>query len=195
LAIFLVYLIAPLLIKIYKKNKSLFILTFIVAIILSVFPVKTDILALSDISKNLVFFLLGILLFDNKDELAKNTIIGIISIIFSTALLLWIIINNRLSSVLLCGTILSLLLAISIKIKESIKENMISKNSMTFYLLHWPFMIATRILLYQIFKIDYIVTAIMMVIAGIVGPTIVIYIINKSKIKNKSIFIKYAIGG
>lgn len=194
-AIFIVYLISPIFKKLIVQYKKVYIIIFIIFFIFSCFPINTDLFTLADLSKNIIFFLLGMLAFKHIDLLKKPYSMITLAIHFVISFILWIIFDNRITTVLLCCNILLILLAIGFLIRNKIDNNIISNNSMTFYLFHWPIMIVTRIICYQLMHINYLISAIIMLLSGIIGPIIIIKIIEKLKLKEKSNVIKNIIGG
>lgn len=194
-ALFIVYCFAPLFLRVYEKNKYIFYGLIVLFGLLSFFPLNTDILTLADLSKDFVFFLIGMLIFENRKKIANIPYNIVLIILFCISFVIWIIYLNRIATAILCIFILLLLLVIGIKVSKKINNNIISNNSMTIYLFHWPFMILTRILVYQLLHFNYYITVLLMIISGITGPLILILVIEKLKLIDKSKFIKVIVGG
>ena len=194
-AIFIVYCIAPIFKKCIVQYKKIYVIMFILFFIFSLFPINTDLFTLADLSKNIIFFLLGMSAFKHIDLVKKPYSIMILAILFAISFILWMNFDNRITTILLCCNILLILLSIGFLLRNKIDSNIISNNSMTFYLFHWPIMIVTRIIFYQLMHINYLMSAVIMSLAGIIGPIIIIKIIEKLKLKEKSNIIRNIIGG
>ena len=194
-AIFIVYYLAPFLKKIFLDFKILFYILLALTILLSCFPINNDILTMADLSKDFCFFIIGFTIFQFRYVLTERKNIVLFTLLFVISFILWNTLNFRAIEVLLCFSVLVLLLTIGVYLKTKIRSNIISDNSMTFYLFHWPFMIITRILLFQLLHLNYILVVLFMLISGVLGPIIMIKIIDYTKIKQKSKFIKTIIGG
>ena len=199
-ALFEIYLLAPLWNYIVKKNKNfVWILIFGITIVFRLMTqfVNTDILAINDLLKNLLFFVLGLWLGDKSIEiLEKKTTYKnflIYTMFFIITFILWIWNRNLYTSTFLCISILIWL--IKLPILFNINNNVINKlakYSYTIYIFHWPIMLAVRILGYQILHINYLVMALAMSICGYIVPLCIIKIYNiikkKLNIENKLIY-------
>jgi len=193
-AMFIVYCFAPFIKKIYEKNIYIFMIIVLSFSLASIFPFKTDFFALADLSKNTIFFLLGIMIFDKREILKNKNVNLSLIILFIISFLIWLKYDIRLTSFILAFFTLILLLIVGLLLKN-IKNNIISNNNMILYLFHWPFMITIRIVLYQVLNINYVFVSLIMLIVGIIGPLLMIYIINKYKLKEKSTIVSTIIGG
>ena len=201
-ALFEIYMFAPIWDRIINKDsKKIWLLLFIITLALKFIEPLTDILAINDLMRNLLFFVLGMYIGKipkEKLELQtnkKNFILYVI--LYIVILAIWIYSNNTITTVLLCTITLLLLLKLPIMFK--IKNKMIEKlsnYSYTIYILHWPIMILTRIIGYQLLHINYIIVAIAMGILGYFVPLGIIWMYKKIKKKfNRDFkFIYYLLG-
>lgn len=201
-ALFEIYIFAPVWNKVIKKNsKIIWILLFVITLALRFVGPLTDILAINDLMRNLLFFILGMYIGKiSKERLElqtnkKNFILYLF--LYLLILVTWIFFNNTATTTLLCTITLLVLLKLPIifKIKNRTIEKL-SNYSYTIYILHWPIMIITRIVGYQILHINYIIVAIAMGLFGYFVPLGIIWVYKKLKKKfNKDFkFIYYLLG-
>ena len=111
-----------------------------------------------------------------------------------TSFIIWVVYNSRIITVILCIFILTSLLQLGIILSNKIKSNFISINSMTIYLLHWPFMLLVRIIMHNVLNMNYYIVVLSMLTSGLLFPYIVIKIIKKYKIDEKYSFIRILLG-
>ncbi len=201
-ALFEIYLLAPIWSYVIKKNsKAIWILILVISVILRFLTPTTDILAINDLMRNLLFFIIGMWFGKiSVEKLERNTnkknfimYIGL----YAISLILWILYNNNITTTILCTITLIILLKLPIifKIQNSIINNL-AKYSYTIYILHWPVMLIVRILGYQILHINYLLIALIMVLAGYFVPLIVIkgYTLIKKKFNKEFKLIYYLLG-
>lgn len=202
-ALFEIYLLAPLWDKIIKKNKKvIWGVVFFICIGLNIFPIATDVLAISDLCKDTILFVIGLFVAKIPIEDIKKYILNrktfYIQIpIYIGLIILWALFKNNVTTLMLC--ISTILMLFQIPIKYNITNNIfdkIAKVSYTIYIIHWPAMLLTRVVLYQILKINYLIAEVAMIIAGITIPIIIIWLIKKLKEKTKfnSKILYYLIG-
>ncbi len=183
-AAFLVYLLSP----IWKKAfalKSSRILLLVIGIALYIIPINTEILCLNDLHKDLLFFWLGCYIanIDFKQFTSyctrffyANIVIAIITSILAIQL------DYQIIKCISCMFILISLISIPLKYKVHNKRIIaLSKNSFALYIMHWPVMLFTRIILNQVVKVPTWVTVIAMIVLGYLIPTIVVIILRKMK--------------
>lgn len=203
-ALFEIYLLAPLWNYIIKKNKKyIWILIFGITIIFRLLTqvVNTDILAINDLLKNLLFFVLGLYLgnisVENLEAKATKKNFIFYLVIFVCAFALWLFTRNIYTITLLCTVILILLLKLPIvfNIKNEI-INKVAKYSYTIYIFHWPVMLFIRILLYQILNINYLIVSLFMGLCGYLVPLAIIKLYNlfKRKFNKEYKIIHYLLG-
>ena len=193
-ALFIMYAVAPLLLKIFQKKKILYYMLLLLAFVMSMFYIDNRFLTIGDLSKDLVFFMLGLCIFSNKEKLLKikNEMLLIIACLIS--FIFWVIYSNKITTAFLCTFILLLLLIIGLIGQKKWKRNIISDNGLFIMIFHWFFILATRIVVYQILHFNYYITVLLMLTAGIVGPIISIKIIDKFKLREKSKFLSIILG-
>lgn len=178
--------------KNYENKRYIILMVSFLTVTMYMFPIPTDIFALRDISKNFVFFWTGMLL----GKVEVNYIFNVLQkkftfIILSIVTLLFTIVTLQQSSVKIISLITAIstiLLLFSLPIYFNIKNEIIeklAKTSFDIYILHWPFMILTRIILFQIMKMNYIIVILMMIITGYFGPLLVKKIIEQKHINGK----------
>ncbi len=201
-ALFELYLLAPVWNYFIKKDsKILWAILFIGAVVLRFLTPSTEVLAINDLMRNLMFFVLG--MWFGKiavDKLEANTTrknFMIYLAIYVTLLVIWICAQNNLTTTLLCTITLIVLLKLPIVLKiDNPVINRLAKYSYTIYILHWPTMLVVRILGYQILHINYIVIAIAMVLAGYFIPLAIakVYHFIKKKFNRDFKIIYYLLG-
>lgn len=188
--LFLLYLLTPIWKRLFANN-SLIYTFLILGIILYCLPLNTEFLCISDLHKNTLFFMLGLYLgtiqVDKFLSAMRRTkyLWLVLSIVLSAVFLYW---YEPLSMLrfLPCFFILMALLSFSCGTKElSPRAIELSKLSFGIYIMHWPAMLACRVLLYQIFKFDTTVTVVVMIATGYGIPLLIIWILRK--IPNESI--------
>lgn len=201
MGLFIVYLASPLFQKIlHPKRTWVSICTIVGCVILYVLPIHTEFLALSDLHKDLLFFVIGCILgqiqvdkFVSKmRSLRFLFILG--SIAFSAIALIWFEETKKLHFIP-CLFILLALLSIfcSFERLSTFWENLAS-CSFSIYIMHWPVMIVVRIILNQIFNVSVPITATVMVILGYIIPIIVIMTIRALPFEKFKKMLKYLLG-
>lgn len=165
-ALFLLFLIAPIfnfLLHI-KRNKFLVwgVLT-IILVLLYLNPINTNRFALMDLSKDTLFFWIGIMLGTVSPEKLKSIVrkSGIaISIFLATIILTIVSISVTEIPILTMVTCLFTIIALLIlPLKFNLASEFIdriAKRSFGIYILHWPVMITVRILFYQVMNVNRI---------------------------------------
>lgn len=201
-ALFLIYAIAPIWNFIIKKDKKIiWIIVLIIFILLNLFPFNTDVLAIKDLCKDTLFFVLGMLIAKlGKEKLEsictkRNFIFAFI--VYVITFILWIVFNNNITNMLLCTTDIIMLLIIPIVFKISNKVfDELGSYSFSIYIMHWPVMLVLRIIFYQLLNINPILVSIIMIIGGYFIPLLIIKVWKKIKeTKNiKSKILYYLIG-
>lgn len=204
-ALFLVYAISPVFDFFRKKNKKIYwsILLLFCAIIFIFTPVKTDMFAINDLQKDLLFFVMGMLFAYIPIERIRKEISKLkVSLLFIIEIILTIIWSfyKEIMIVQLLVGVNTIVLLFILPIVFNIKNEFILKQanySFAIYVMHWPVIITCRLIVYQILKVNNIIAFILMLISGYVIPNIVIYIANKIKNKyniQKSKVIYYLLG-
>ena len=184
--LFVIYAMAPVFAKILT-TKRMFINVVIIAIciVIYILPITTEFLALSDLHKDLLFFVIGCMLGQmSKDvfvyRLKKLRFVLIIfAVITSVITLLWYN-YTKILHFIPCTCILLAFLSIAVGIKIMPKTfEKLAKNSFAIYILHWPVMIVARVILYQILNLGAIETVIAMSVLGWMVPILFVDSIRK----------------
>lgn len=201
MGLFTVYLSAPLFQKIFQaKRLWISIGAIIVCIVLYILPIDTEFFALSDLHKDLLFFVIGCLLGQiETDTFAKRMkdyriffFIG--AIVFSTLSLVWFEQTKPLHFIP-CAFILLAFLSVFVSIKNlPVFLEKLSSYSFSIYITHWPVMITVRIVLYQILNCGVLLTAVSMSVLGYIIPILVIIMIRKLPLKRFKEPLKYLLG-
>ncbi|MGT2712952.1 acyltransferase family protein [Streptococcus pluranimalium] len=158
-------------------NKKLWLPTSFFLLFIAAMSPKIYFLTISDFTFNLLFFFLGIIIFHYRDKfsnanLHKILLISLVVIILSA--LLYPFYEIKLVRIFLAiAIILTLYLLGNIFEFKSDLAAFISINSFWIYLLHWPFMLLTRVLL-TFFGLNPVIIILGMIFAGIFGPIITI---------------------
>ena len=201
MGLFIVFLATPIFQKLFQQKKLwTSICSIVVCAILYVLPISNELLAFSDLHKDLLFFIIGCLLgqIDTdrfKTQMKKFRILFIIGAVASSfAALFWFEITKPFHFIP-CTFILLALLSIFVSV-EKLPEffEKLSSYSFGIYIMHWPVMIAVRIVLHQILNINATVTAVAMSIFGYVIPIFVIIAIRALPIKKIKDPLKYLLG-
>lgn len=173
--LFLVYTLYPLWKMIICKH--LWILTFIVLLIISLWSPKIYFMTISDFTFNLLFFFFGIVLFQYRKQLSSLSTKQIFFLVISMVMLsisLQSYYNVKLIRILLAVVIIFTLYCLGYIFEfKSVLFTFISKNSFWIYLLHWPFMLATRVIFLRM-GISANLVVMLMILVGFSGPIITI---------------------
>ena len=204
-ALFLVYAISPIFGAVKNKNNKIcWIVLILFCIAIYIFkPIHTDWFAINDLQKDLLFFVLGMLLTYVPINEIKNKLTGIR---FALLLLLDIILSvlwgyhKDIQIIQLLVGIITIFILFSFPIIFNVKSKLIerqAKYSFAIYIMHWPVILMVRILMYQILNINSLISFFLMLLGGYLVPNLIIYIANKIKKKyniGKSKVIYYLIG-
>jgi fucose 4-O-acetylase-like acetyltransferase len=188
-ALFLLFLLAPIFNIIMRSEKNKVLVWAGVTIILAAWyllPSDNILLALSDLSKDTLFFWIGIMLGQvSLDRLryfvAKPKIT--ISIIAVTGVLTFIrleITDLLIISMLTClFTIITLfIIPLFFNINSGLIDE-IGGYSFGIYILHWPVMVTIRILFYQIMDISSGIVIFIMAVCGFVVPYFIVLVLKR----------------
>lgn len=200
-ALFLVFLTTPLLKKLLDFKKPLCVIIIVVfCVVLYILPLNTEYFALSDLHKDLLFFVFGCLLgqmeFDKFiSMMTKYRIWFIIGAIATSAVALIWYEQTKMFHFIPCAFILLAFLSMFVCVKElpSFFEKLAS-YSFGIYIMHWPVMLATRMLLSSILHVGVTLTAISMCILGYVIPILIIFVIRALPFKKIKTPLKYLLG-
>lgn len=195
-ALFFIFLIIPILEKIFKENKKIIMVIAIVLHITNIY-VKTNIYVIDIVSQYLVYFYFGAILIDGIKESYKNRNVLISAIFFVLLGLTYCyILQNKIidnSNIALFNFLLAIWgIVINIQIfknsVETIKQykviNKISKYTFPIYLMHTIFSAGIRIVLLKIGINNFYIQFIFGFIFGIICPIIVAKILENLKYGN-----------
>ena len=193
--LFLFYLATPIWKKIIDGLKIKKIITFLLlSILLYVLPIKIQVFCLNDIHKEVFFFgigaIIGLISEENFKRFFKSNWYLILCLALVTSIIRLFILN--ITEINFIPAFFIILCLIGIPIKFDLNDKyliLFSKYSFTIYILHWPVMLSTRILLYQILNLNMYFVILLMTILGYFVPLVICYLKEKFKIENK--LIKY----
>lgn len=200
-ALFLIFLTTPLLKKMLDFKKPLCVVIIVVfCVVLYILPLNTEYLALSDLHKDLLFFVFGCLLGQMEVDkfvsmMKKYRIWFIIGAIATSAVALIWYEQTKMLHFIPCAFILLAFLSMFVCVKQlpPFFENLAS-YSFGIYIMHWPVMMATRIILHSYLNVGVTLTAIAMCILGYVIPILVILVIRALPFKKLKKPLKYLLG-
>lgn len=204
-ALFLVYAISPMFKLIKEKNSKVLwgILIIFSIIIFIIRPIHSDWFALNDLQKDFLYFVLGMIIAYipiEKIKSVKSSKLKFISILIVDVVLSILWGNNKDNTILqlVIGVITIMLLyifPIIFNINNKFMERQAS-YSFAIYIMHWPAILVTRIVCYQILEINSLISFGLMLIAGYMIPNLIIYMVNKIKKKYniKSKIVYYLVG-
>lgn len=193
-ALFFIFLIVPIIEKIFKNNYNFVFGIFIILHILEIF-IHTPIYAINIVCEYGVYFYLGKIIFNNVNKIFNNkrkVVLNILAFIILGVVYSFIlekqIIDYKLMNILkfmlaILGTVASMQL---FKILENkfvhIKIiNYMDKYTFPIYLMHTMFSACIRIVLLKVGIFNFYIHFILGLLFGMLGPTIVAIILKKSK--------------
>lgn len=187
--LFVLYVILGAVKKLLVKNSAAIFVLFainLLAVYLYLFPIKTDYFGLEDISNNLFYMVLGMLLTFAEEEVKLHKAVKIIfaAIFTAIAVALYLLsyqIFNKLIGIFMIFALILFAKAIS---NYNIKFfGFISKNIFTIYIYSWIFQSFTLIVLERL-NITWQIISPIMFLVGIALPLLLIYVYNKLKFLN-----------
>lgn len=199
-ALFVVYLAAPLFQGILNfKNPIGIAITLTICITLYILPLNTELFALSDLHKDLLFFVVGCLLgqmeADKFETLMKRSRIWLIAgaVTFSAVSLVWYE-QTKMFHFIPCAFILLSFLSVFVSIKElSLFLTTIASYSFGIYIMHWPVMMVARALMQRL-GAGTVLTATIMIILGYFVPVLALFVIRTLPFKKIKVPLKYLLG-
>lgn len=181
-ALFLVYSAAPLFrAALRPKRPWLSAGVVAVCVVLYLLPDTTEFLAWSDLHKDLLFFVIGCLLGQTEPDRLRAEMkrlrvwffVGAIG--FSAVALVWYEQTTALHFIPCCF-ILAALLSVFMSIEHLPAFcDKLASCSFGIYIMHWPVMLAVRIVLQQMLHADLALTAAAMIAAGYIVPILAIF--------------------
>lgn len=183
--LFLLYLLTPLWKKLFSSKEYLKYLCLFFGVVLYCLPLKSELLCISDLHKDLLFFLVGLFLGTVPDKkflsaMQKTKYLWLVLAIASSTVFLYWFEPLTMLQFLPAFFILMALLSFSCTIK-TLPEKAIERSKLSFgiYIMHWPVMLACRVLFYQILGCNMIVTVVTMIAAGYYVPLLLIWLLRK----------------
>lgn len=200
MGLFEVFLIAPVLKKLLTGKTWIKVVTVIAAAVLYVLPLGWELFAISDLHKDLLFFVVGCLL----GQIPGDRFAALMSqwkwpavagaVVTSAAALIWWDVTEAVRFIP-CGFILLAMVSLTAQVKQlPEKLGRIGADSFAVYIMHWPVMLVVRIVAYQILKMPVAVTAVLMSVLGWVVPVFVIWLVRKIPVKWIQKSAKYLLG-
>ncbi len=195
----IIYIFSYLLLNAYK-NKAVYAIVIIGAVVLALFPIQTDWFAVKDICGQLIYFCIGILLCDfivsKRNQFFKLPIAVITSVV---AIFIFVCFKNRfyiekdavtnLISAAIALLMLYSVFYLSVKFEKIDFKPLKHLNGKTFsiYIVSWPCQAAAEILLNRILGLHWYIVLPSMFAAGLFIPLTVVYIYGKFKCHPKFI--------
>ncbi len=206
IALFILFLAAPLFKKILECPKLFVrVIAVIVCVGLYMFPIKilpfdTEILTVSDLHKDLLFFVIGCILGQVETEKFKASlkkyriwlILGAIAT--STVSLIWFEITKPMHFIP-CAFVLGSFLSVFVSIEKiPVFVEKIASCSFGIYIMHWPVMIAVRTVFRQVLNANVPITASVMCVLGYLVPILVVIAIRALPFERIKKPLKYLLG-
>lgn len=183
--ILIIYTFSYLILKAYK-NKAVFITLLLISLLLAIFPIQINWLAINDICKLLIYFCIGILVkeavLNNKNTLLRIdiSIYGIcISVILFVILKFFGISYNHwiynLSNIIIAILINYALMSFSVLIEKKGSKMLDYLDGKTFsiYIISWPCQAVTEIIFNRVLHMHWYIVIPAMFIAGLGIPLLV----------------------
>ena len=201
MGLFVVYLATPLFEKLLKNAKTYAKICIItICILIYILPITSEFLAFSDLHKDLLFFVMGCILGQVRKDiftahLKKYAFLyALLAAVFSVAAILTYEYSKFLHFIPCAFILLAFTAFGSIFGNLPDKLSQLAASSFSIYILHWPVMIVTRIILYQIFELGTAITATAMTVLGYIVPLFVIWVIRKLPWQGIKRPLKYLLG-
>ncbi len=184
MGLFLVYLATPLWKKLFTSNQTLKVFCLVLGVALYCMPLGSEFLCISDLRKDLLFFMMGLYLGTMPEKsfkkLAGKPYLWIIFAVITSGLCLHWYVQSWFLHFLPCFFILMSLLSVSYRLpadSKSVEE--LAKISFGIYIMHWPVMLACRVVLYQILQLNVYFCIATMSVLGWIVPIGVVVLLRK----------------
>lgn len=183
--LFLLYCLTPLWKRI-MENRSLTYIAVFIGIVLYMIPLGTELLCISDLHKDAVFFIIGCCLGTlNMNSLKtwfKKGIVPLAILAIVNSYIALFIIDGAWFDWIPCVTIIFFIWSVSIMLenKNGFIE-ILAKRSFGIYILHWPVMLCVRVVFLNLLHMNTVVTIVAMIVCGYVVPNIIVTILQKIK--------------
>lgn len=192
-ALLIIYSLSYLLLRCYK-NKMLFSTVLAVSLVLAVFPINTDWLAIKDVCLELFYFCFGILsckfILNNKKRIFKLPIV-LVSVAFSVIFYIFMLVNNfywqgwvkNISTVVIAIPMIYAVLYLSVLLEKNGSKILDYLDGKTFliYIISWPCQAAIEVLLNRVMHMHWYITMPAMFIAGLGIPLLFLSIYKRFK--------------
>ena len=189
----IIFSLSYLILKSYR-NRLLFSVVFALSLVLSVFPINTNWLAIKDICLELVYFNIGILscslILGNKERIFKFPI-ALLSVLISVVFYIFISASNfymynwvkNISTVIIAIPMIYAILYFSVFLENTGSKILGYFEGKTFsiYIISWPCQAAVEVLLNRIMHMHWYVTMPAMFFTGIGIPLLFLWIYGKLK--------------
>lgn len=178
----------------WRRNKMLWLPIAAFLIVVYCFGIQNRFLAIGDLMKNGIYFWLGLVL--GSFELDKISLwLNNKSFFVATAFnvvgmsVIWFLYKNMAINTLMLGINILIFLCLLQQIKDIRNRfiDFVSKNSFAIYILHWPIMGIVRFFVKNKLHMEPHICMILMLIGGIILPSLIILCVRKTKLP----FIKY----
>lgn len=184
-ALFFIFLVIPILERIFKNNKNIIILILFLLHIINIY-LKTGIYAIDIVAEYAVYFYFGAYLSDKLKSSYKNKNVIILLVVFLMLALLYcrVVLNNIINNIItmlfkfllaFMGIILNIQLFknISSYMKKYKAFYFLSKYTFPIYLMHTIFSAGIRIVLLKLNFNNFYIHFILGLVIGMIGPIIV----------------------
>lgn len=182
-ALFIVFVFTPVWKKLLSCRSIQIYCTIFVGVLLYCLPLNSEFLCISDLHKDLLFFMIGIYAGNFSEDvflkfINKTRCVWIISAIILTYLFLKYYYELSTLRFIPCLCIIIGILSV-VTLLKNIDIKRVANYSFGIYILHWPIMLAIRIYLYQILKFNTSVCIAIMSISGWLVPILVIEVLRR----------------
>lgn len=195
-ALFFIFLVIPILERIFKNNKNIIILILFLVNIINMY-LQTGIYAIDIVAEYAIYFYFGVYLSDKLKNSYKSKNVTILLIVFITLSLLYcyIVLNNIITNniTILFKFLLAIIgIIVNIQLFKNISSYiekyklfyLLSKYTFPIYLMHTIFSAGTRIVLLKLNFNNFYIHFIFGLVIGIIGPIIVAKILEIIKYGN-----------
>ena len=200
-ALFEIYVLSYVLYFLSKRKLGILLATSAL-LLLNYYKVSTMVLCLNDLTRNLIYFWMGMLLAgmraadtpQGKDRSKMYFALFVLSAVVTTVV--WKYNGNiKINDFILCSSVLLVLFyfPIAYNIFNSFIES-VARNSFGIYILHWPCMVVVRFVVNQILHLDAMPAFFILLICGWVLPVLVIEAIRRINRLKSIKALKYVMG-
>lgn len=191
--LFLLFLFVPLWKYVFESlDKKRIFSFFVISILLYILPIDSMFMCLNDLHKEILFFGLGCFL--GKVDInslvcffRKYSYLFLLGTVMTSIVCLYFYNYKFLHFIPAIFVLITLFCVFLLTNTEKLTNIITNAASYSFgiYILHWPLMIITRVVLFQILHFNAILVVIMMILLGWVGPVLLIRFIRRHFSKNR----------